>query len=534
MDNNMAEEATREKSSIDLPLTIVSVAAVFVFVGFMALEPEGTLKFVNTLFDYTTRVTGTPILWFVFLGLITCLYLAFGRFGKIKLGNFKPEFSFFSYCAMMICAALASTAVFYSFVEWTYYYTEPAFGIAAKSQQAADYALAYAFFHWGPSVQVIFVLTAVPMAYAVYVKKLPVLRVSAVCEHMMESFRYKKQFGKLIDLLTIFSIVGGLGVSLGLGVPLIAAGIGHMFNFEPGFGLSVGIVVVLASVFSISSFIGIEKGMRNLSDYTIYVAIAFIAYIFVTGPAEFIVKYFTNTMAELLDNYVKMSLWTDPIGKSGFPEANTIFLFTLGLNYAAMMGVFITKISKGRTIQELVVTCLFGLSLGTWLMFGINSGFGLNAELTGIYKLTEAPTGQIGVFQLLDLIPGGVVITIIFTLLAVGFLTTSLDSAAFTLSAVATKKLDKDGNTNPAFRLFWCVVLAAVPLSIMFSKAPFSALKTLCIFLSVPFLIIIVFMVVGLFRWLVKDAEHPAIFEDADAQWNMSTRRILPQDRERK
>ncbi len=496
---------TLQTSSIDWGTTLLSVCAVFAFVTCMAVAPDATLGVVNSIFKYTTAIFGVPILWFVFLGLFVCLYFAFSKHGKIRLGEGKPTYSLFSYCAMMICAALASTAVYYSFIEWTYYYTAPAFGLEAKSVQATEMALPYAFFHWGFSVQVIFILTAVAMAYAVYVKKIPVLRVSVICEAMMGNFAFKKQLGKLIDIVTIFSIVGGLGVSLGLGVPLISAGIGKIFGIEVNFTVNVIVVIAIASMFSLSSYIGLEKGMRRLSDGTVWLAIAFIAFIFIVGPTSFIVKQFTNSLSLMLTNYVTMSLWTDPIANGGFPEANTIFLFTLALNYAALMGIFITKISKGRTVRELVLACLVGLSLGTWIMFAINSGFAMDAELKGIFNLSSAKNGQAGVFALLDTLPGGSLVTIVFTLIAIGFLATSLDSAAFTLSAVATSKLDQAGDTKPAFRLFWCVILALVPLSIMFSGAPFSALKTLCIFLSVPFLFIITFLNFGLFRWLKQD-----------------------------
>ena len=491
--------------NVDWPITIISVGAVFIFVAFMALLPDATLQFVNALFHYTTVIMGVPILWFVFLGLGLCAFFAFSKYGKVKLGESKPEFSLFSYISMMICACLASTAVFYSFVEWSYYYVDPAFGMQSLSQQAAEFSTAYAFFHWGFSVQVIFVLTAVAMSYAVYVRKVPVLRVSTICESMMGDFKYKKAVGKIIDITTIFSIVGGLGVSLGLGVPLISAGLGRIFGLTASFGMNVTIIVLIGLIFSLSSYVGIEKGMRKLSDYTIYLAIVFLAFIFIAGPTSFIVKQTTNSIGIMLSNYTKMSLWTDPIANGGFPENNTIFLFTLALNYAALMGVFITRISKGRTIRELVLTCLTGISVGTWIMFGINSGFALNAELSGKYALTQAESGQIGVFKLLDLLPGGLIIPIVFTVLAIGFLATSLDSAAFSLSAVASKQLDENKNTNPFFRLFWCLVLAAVPLSIMFSNAPFSALKTLCIFLSVPYLFIILGMNIGLFRWFKED-----------------------------
>ena len=496
----------KQKPVIDKPIAIVCIILVAIFVLFMCLKPDATLNAVNTVFDAVTAVMGVPILWFVFIGLFLALYLALSKHGNVKLGEGEPEFSMFSYIAMMMCAALAATAVYYSFVEWSFYYADPAFGLEPYSQEAAELSLPYAFFHWGFSVQVIFVLTAVSLSYAYHVRKVPVLRISAVCEAMMGNFKYKKPLGKVIDALTILSIVGGMGVSLGVGVPLISAGIGKIFGIEVTFTINVIVLVLVAVVFSITSIVGIEKGMKKLSDWTMYVAIFLIAFIFICGPTQFIFKNLTQSVGTMLSNYVDMSLYTDPIRNSGFPEINTIFLFTLALNYAALMGIFITKISKGRTIREMILTCLGGISVGTWIMFGINGGFGLNAELTGEFALSKAANPQSGLFDLLGTLPGGsMIIPIIFTLVTLGFLATSMDSASFTLAASATKKLDENGNPNSKFRLVWCVVLALVPLSIMFAGAPFDAIKTICIVLSVPFFFIIIGMLVGLFRWFKED-----------------------------
>ncbi|MEG0829301.1 MAG: BCCT family transporter [Anaerovoracaceae bacterium] len=496
----------KQKAIIDKPISIICIILVAIFVLFMCLKPDATLNAVNTIFHYVTAVMGVPILWFVFIGLALCLYLALSKHGKVKLGEGKPQFSMFSYIAMMMCAALAATAVFYSFVEWSFYYADPAFGIKAFSQEAAELSLPYTFFHWGFSVQVIFVLTAVSLSYAYYIRKVPVLRVGAVCEEMMGNFKHKKPVGKIIDGLTILSIVGGMGVSLGVGVPLISAGIGKIFGIEVTFITNVLVLLLVAVVFSATSFIGIEKGMKKLSDYTMYIAIFLIAFIFITGPTQFIIKNLTYSVGKMLSNYVDMSLFTDPIGNSGFPELNTIFLFTLALNYAALMGIFITKISKGRTIREMILTCLGGISVGTWIMFGINGSFGLNAELTGQFALSAAKDPQAGLFELLGTLPGGdMIIPIIFTIVTIGFLATSMDSASFTLAASSSKTLDENGNPNPKFRLLWCLVLALVPLSIMFAGAPFTAIKTICIVLSVPFLIIIIGMLIGLFKWFKED-----------------------------
>ena len=154
----------------------------------------------------------------------------------------------------------------------------------------------------------------------------------------------------------------------------------------------------------------------------------------------------------------------------------------------------------------MILTCLGGISVGTWIMFGVNGSFGLEAELSGAYELSKAADPQAGLFELFELLPGGsMIIPVIFTLVTLGFLATSLDSASFTLAASATKKLDKNGNPNSKFRLVWCVVLALVPLSIMFAGAPFDTIKTICIVLSVPFLFVIIGMLVGLFKWFKED-----------------------------
>lgn len=496
-----------KKAVIDKPISIVCVALIVAFVALVILQPDATLNAVNRIFDYATTIFGVPILWFVFIGLVVCLYLAFGKYGNIKLGDGKPEYSLFSYIAMMMCAALAATAVYYSFVEWSFYLADPAFGIEPYSRQAAEYALPYAFFHWGFAVQVVFVLLGVCMAYGFYVRKVPHLRVSAICDEMLGDFKYKKILGRVIDALTILSIIGGVGVvSMGVGVPIISAAISKVFGVEVTFGINLIVLLIVGGVFTFTSFVGVNKGMKRLSDITMYLAIALMLFIFVFGPTEFILKNFTYSVGKMLTSYVDMSLFTDPIGNSGFPEVNTIFLFTLAFNYAALMGIFIAKISRGRTIKAVVLSCLGGISVGTWIMFGINGSFGLNAELTGQFALSKAENMQAGLMQLLETLPlGEIVLPILFAVVTVGFLATSLDSASFAIAVAGSKSLDHNGNPSTAYRLLMCLVLVLIPMALLFTGAPFSAIKTLCIVLSIPFLFVILGMLMGLFKWLKED-----------------------------
>ena len=502
----MEDNLNKRRALPDKQISIVCIALVAIFVLLTCINPDGTLAVVSKAFDVVTAVMAEPMLWFVLIGLFVCLYLAFSKHGNVKLGEGDPEYSTFSYIGMMICASLAATAIFYSFVEWSYYLSAPAFSIEPYSQEAAEFAMPYTFFHWGLGPQVIFGLAAVSIAYAYYVKGVPVLRVGAVCEEMMGDVKYKRPLARVIDAITIMSIVGGMGVSLGVGIPLITAGLGQLFGMQANFTTNVIVLLIIAVIFTLSSFVGIKKGMKRVSDVTMYLAILLVAFIFVAGPTSFIWKELTYSLGKMFQNYIDMSLFTDPIGNSGFAESNTIFIWTLSLNYAALMGIFITKVSKGRTIRQMMLACLIGISFGCVIMFGINGGFGLNAELQGIFELSKAEDTNAGLFMLLGTLPGGkVIIPIAFTLITIGLLVTSLDSASFTISVAATKQLDENGDPKPTFKVIWCLVLTLVPLSLMFAGAPFTAVKTVSIVLSVPFFFIIIGMLYGLFKWFKED-----------------------------
>lgn len=495
-----------KRVNVDLPVTIISVGLIFSFVTLMALKPQATLDFVNQAFNITTSSMGSILLVFTFTTVVLSFYLALGKYGDIKLGEGKPEYSMFSYIAMMALAALASAAMYWSFTEWASYYVAPALGIEPYSTAAAELSLGYAFFHWGLATQGPYVVVGVAIAYAVYIKKVPFMKVSTVCEEMMGGFKHKSLLGKIIDIVVIFSIVGGLGCTLGLAVPLVGAGLKQVLGIEMSFPLQVGIVIFIGAVFTFTSFIGTKKGMKRLSDVSSGMAICFLIYVLFAGPTTFIMKNIVSSMGWMIDQYPRMSFFTDPVENGGFPEGWTIFFQAFALNYTALMGIFIAKISKGRTIKEVALACLFGVSGGVWFLFGINGSFAMEAELTGKAKVSElvaSGVGQDSIFRVIELLPGGVIfLPVIILIITVGFVASSLDTASFSLSQTVAKKLDAEGNVSPMLRMFWCGILTLVPLSIMFANAGFSALKILSILISVPFMFVVIFMEIVLFKWL--------------------------------
>lgn len=505
----MEQIKIKQISKFDLPLTVVSLAILFTFVIFMFIKPDATLNGVTSAFDGIIKVTGSVLLVFTFATLCISIYLGVSKYANIRFGDEAPEYSLFSYIAMMTLAALASAAVFWSFTEWTYYYTTPGIGMEPKSVEALESSLGYSFFHWGISGQCVYVAIGAAMAYAYYIRKVPLLQTSSVCCAMMGDFKGKSFVGKLIDFCVIFGIVGGLGCSLGLAVPLMGGALTKLFGIEITGPIQIGIVVAIALVFTFTSFIGTKKGMKNLSNITAGICIVYLLYVFFVGPTSFILKNTVNSFGWMLFEFPRMSLFTDPIKNGGFPESWTMFFQAFYLNYAAMMGIFVAKISKGRTLRQLVWATLIGISAGGWFLFAIDGSFAIHSHITGLTDIVALANGgaaQQGIYDVLGLLPGGkILLPIVLIVIIVGFVASSLDSASLSLAQTTTLKTEADGNVNKWFRVFWCFVLTLVPLSILLAGASFSALKNLSILISIPFMVIVAFMEIKLLKWLAED-----------------------------
>lgn len=509
----MENNNLNQRKKYNTPLIIVSCVIVFAFVAFTAIRPEASLNGVNTVFDGIIKYFGAILETFTFGAVVVSLYFCFSnKYANVRFGHDEPEYSMFSYCAMMFLAAVASALLYWSFTEWAFYYQTPGIGLEPKSTAALEAGLGYSFFHWGIHGQAIYVVIALAIAYAFYIRKVPSLQTSAVCQAMMGNKvnpKAKGIIGNLIDFCVIFGILGGLGVSLGLSVPLTAGALHQVFGIKVTFLVQVIVIVGIAAVFTFTSFIGTQKGMKRISNMSVILCGAFLGWIFFVGPTDFIMKNTANSFGWMLEMMPRASLFTDPIADTGFPEAWTLFFQAFYLNYAAMMGIFIAKISKGRTVRQLSIATLFGISIGGWVVFAVDSSYAIYTQKTGltdVVELINSYVGEAGIYQIIETLPlGKVVLPLLLIFVIVGFVASSLDSASLSLSQTTQRIMNEDGNVNPLLRVFWCVILTLVPLSIMFIGANFSTLKTLAIIVSIPFMFIVAFMGIRLFMWLAED-----------------------------
>ncbi len=515
---------------VDVPLIVVSLVLIFGLVIYLALDPERAKRVANVVFAAGSEFFGSYTLLFAFFGLALLLILAFSKYGSIRLGKGDPEYSTYSWVAMMLSAGLGSATMVWAFTEWVYYYTTPALGIEPESATAYEWALPYNFFHWGFSAWGLYCIVALPVAYHFHVRRNKGLSLSATFMSITGLGRYK-WIAKIIDFVFIFTVFGALSITLGLTIPLIGRSVATAMGFQTSFWLELGIVVFVSVLFSLSSFIGISKGMKRMSGAATNLAIAFAGVVLVLGPTMFIIKNSVNGLGLMLQNYVRMSLWTDPINNSGFPENWTVFYWLYWLTYTPFMALFVTRVSRGRSIRALIANMVGSGSIGLMVFFGVLQSFSINADMTGKVDAPAvlAEQGQDGlVIAMLQQLPISSVFIIAFALMSVLFLATTLDSASFTLASTVTPGLREGEDPSPFLRLFWCIMLAAVPLTMSFIKADLNTIKTSAIITAIPLSFIVIVLVIGMLRWMKVDygpvprelvgSSWPESQEDADAE----------------
>ncbi|WP_170008437.1 BCCT family transporter [Bacillus fonticola] len=524
MDNNK-QESTQPvyKEKIDWVTFSATFALLIAAVIPLAMNPERGGEILNSL---NTAVTGTFGVFFLWLGLgifIFLIYIALSRFGRIKLGkkDENPQFNTISWAAMLFCAGIGSSILYWGTIEWVYYYQAPPFGLEVGSSEAIEWAATYGIFHWGPIAWAMYVLPALPIAYFYYVRQKPVLKVSEACRPILGKLT-DGPLGKSLDIFFMFGLLGSAATTLGLGVPMISAGINNLTGIPDGYPLQIGILLTVTIIFGFSAFSGLQKGIKVLSDWNLWIAAILLLFVLFVGPTLFLLKMGTNSIGLLLDNFFRMSMWTDPIENSGFPEAWTIFYWAWWLVFAPFIGLFIAKISKGRTVRQIILGSVGYGTLGCALFFIVFGNYGLYLQVEGILDVVGIVNDQgdaTAIIAIIDSLPLGAIAVALFVVLATIFLATTFDSASYILAAITQDKVDDDPiRWN---RLFWAFSISILPMILMFigGLKPLQAMTTLG---AVPIFPIIILMAFSFIKAIKRDELVPENWEQYTTEDSMS------------
>jgi len=288
---------------------------------------------------------------------------------------------------------------------------------------------------------------------------------------------------------------------------VIAAAVGKVTGWEVNFGLEFGVVVVSVILFATSVWLGLKKGIKRLSDINMWLAFILLAYVLVVGPTIFLLNTSMNSIGLMAQNFIRMNTWTDVFTNSGFVKSWTIFYWAWWIAYGPFVGLFVARISSGRTIRQVIFGMLAYGSLGGAMFYMILGNYGLHLEITEVVSVTSILTNDgapTAIVAILDQLPFAAVIITVFALIALIFSATTYDSASYILASCATRELNAKEDPVRWHRLFWAVALAVLPLTLMFLGG-LTTIQSATLIVSLPLVFVGVLMAVSLVKQLQAD-----------------------------
>ncbi len=461
------------------------------------------------------------------LGIFACsLYLAFSRYGSIRLGDTdKPQYTGFQWGSMMFTAGLAADILFYSICEWMLYAAEPRITELGGIQ---DWASVYPLFHWGPIPWSFYLVLAVAFGFMIHVRKCNKQKYSESCRPLLGK-RVDGWAGKLIDLVAVFALLAGTATTFSLATPLLAMAVSRITGIPQSTGLSIFILILVCFVYTFAVYFGM-KGIQWSASCCIYLFFALLAYVFfLGGETRYIVETGITALGSLTQNFITMSTWTDALRTSFFPQNWTIFYWAYWMVWCVATPFFIGSISKGRTIRQTVLGgYLFGLT-GTFTSFIILGNYGLGLQMHGRLDILSSytATGDLynSIISILEQLPLSGLVLVLLVLCMVTFYSTSFDSITVVAAAYSYKTLEHNEDSDRRVKLFWSIFLILLPVALIFSENSMTNLQTVSIIAAFPVGLIMILIVASFF----KDANKYLREREDTSKINKREEKIYPQ-----
>jgi glycine betaine transporter len=481
--------------------TAAVLSALFVLWGILATDSLAAV-FDAVLFNFLVPNFGWVFILSSFGFLAFSLYLAFSRYGKIRLGgqDEQPEFRTVSWIAMMFSAGMGIGLMFFGVAEPLSHMSSPPAGTAeAGTRGAAQVAMEYSYFHWAFHPWAIYAVMGLALAYFCFRKGMPNLISTAF--YPLLGDRVYGPIGKAIDILAIFATLFGSATSLGLGALQINQGLEAMFGFggREAVGLAIVVIAVLTLAFILSAISGVHRGIQWLANTNMVLAVFLLVFVFLLGPTVFILNTFTESLGGYVANLIPMSFRTAAFSDGEFVSAWTVFYWAWWISWAPFVGTFIARISRGRTIREFVLGVILAPSVVSFVWFAILGGAAINLQLSGaVDNLAEtAANNQPGaLFLTLEQFPLFWLTAGITIVLVALFFVSGADAASVVMGMLSSR-----GNLHPRrwTLIVWgtftgaaaaiCLLAGAIQGSV---DAALSALQAVAIASAAPFVLILI------------------------------------------
>ena len=448
--------------------------------------------------------------WFYFISVtgfvIFLVFLALGRFGQVRLGEpgEDPEFGHFGWFAMLFSAGMGIGLLFWGLAEPMMHFKNPPLAPEGGTQEAAKQALVLTYFHWGLHAWGIYSLVALAVAYFSFRHQLPFSLRS--CFHPLLGDKIYGPWGHTIDVFAVVCTMFGVATSLGFGTLQLNAGLNAIFGIPQSAFVQILIIAVVTAMATTSVVLGLEKGIKRLSEITMVLALALLLFLALEGPTVFLIEFFIESLGRYVQDLPFLSLWADSFENSGWQASWTTFYWGWWVSWAPFVGLFIARISRGRTIREFILGVLFAPAGFTFAAIAILGGNGLHLDLFGGADIagTAFENVSIALFAMFEQLPFTLLLSVLALITIAIFFVTSSDSGSLIIDM-----LTAGGHPEPptSQRVFWAITEGCVA-SILLLAGGLAGLQGASIAAGLPFCVIMVAMCFSLWRGLTSEPIH--------------------------
>lgn len=487
----------------------IIVIGIFLFFGIFFTDATGEV------FDAIQNFIVTTFGWFYILAVgfffIFVVFLFFSPYSSFKLGpdDSEPDYSYISWFAMLFSAGMGIGLVFFGVAEPMYHYLAPP-TMDGGTIAAAKESMKITFFHWGFHAWAIYIVVGLSLAYFSFRHNLPLSIRSAF--YPLLGDRINGPIGNIVDILAIFGTMFGVATSLGVGVLQINAGLNFLFNIDFSTTLQIVLIVIITMIATGSVALGLDKGIRRLSNLNMIIAISIIGFVFFAGPTIFILNSMVENTGFYLQNLVGTTFWLNAYEGTEWLGAWTLFYWGWWIAWSPFVGTFIARVSRGRTVREFIAGVLLAPTGFTFIWLTVFGNTGLYMEIFGGGGIAGGTTEQM-LFLMLQNLPIPEIMSMLSVLIIVSFFVTSSDSGSLVIGMLAS-----NGNPNPPLsqRIFWALSEGAVA-AVLLLAGGLAALQTAAITTGLPFAAVLCVMCVSLVKAMHREREDM-----------MMTRRFFP------
>ena len=489
------------RKEIDWCATIVPLTGIVMVCSLFMAFPEQSAVFLHTVREFLGNEGG---IYYATLGLgifLCTLYIAFSRYGKIRLGNTEnPQYSSFQWGTMIFTSTMAADILYYSLCEWALYAEESYITELGGIQK---WASTYPLFHWGPIAWGFYIILAVAFGFMLHVRGCEKQKFSEACRPILGK-RTDTAWGRIIDLIAIFALLAGTATTFSLTTPLLSAAVSRIFGFTGGTALTIIILLMIAVVYTLTVWFGM-KGIAKLSAVCTYLFFMLLIYVLLAGGETiYILETGFSAIGNVVQNFISMATWLDPLRENSFPQNWTVYYWAYWMVWCVATPFFIGTISKGRTIRN---TILGGYSwglAGTLTSFIILGNYGMAQQLKhGVDisgTIAASSNYSEAILKVFDTLPLSHLGLLLLTSTMIAFYATTFDSITMVISSYSYKKLQMGAEPDKRIRTFWAIMFILFPIVLIFTGNTLYSLQSVSIIAAFPIGLIVLLIIISFFR----------------------------------